>query len=77
MAEPAASTYPEELRDAVERYLESLRFSDDTVTGRLEDAMRYSLLAGGSASGPFSHSPQRVPRAWTRTRCSRLPRPSS
>jgi geranylgeranyl diphosphate synthase, type II len=52
MAEPATSEYPDELRDAVERYLESLRFSDDAVTGRLEEAMRYSLLAGGKRIRP-------------------------
>jgi geranylgeranyl diphosphate synthase, type II len=46
----SGSGYPEHLRSAVESYLEALRFS----TGRagaessgLEQAMRYSLLAGG------------------------------
>jgi geranylgeranyl diphosphate synthase type II len=52
MAEPATSAYPDELRDTVERYLESLRFSDEAVTGRLEEAMRYSLLAGGKRIRP-------------------------
>jgi geranylgeranyl diphosphate synthase, type II len=52
MADAATSAYPDALRDAVERYLETLRFSDDAVTGRLEEAMRYSLLAGGKRIRP-------------------------
>jgi geranylgeranyl diphosphate synthase, type II len=52
MAAQAAHDYPDELRDAVERYLEALRFSDDRVTGGLEEAMRYSLLAGGKRIRP-------------------------
>ncbi len=51
----SGSGYPEHLRSAVEAYLEGLRFS----TGRagaessgLEQAMRYSLLAGGKRIRP-------------------------
>jgi geranylgeranyl diphosphate synthase type II len=36
----------------VERYLESLRFSDDLASAGLEEAMRYSLLAGGKRIRP-------------------------
>jgi geranylgeranyl diphosphate synthase type II len=44
--------YPEELRATVERYLEGLRFSDDPLTDGLEEAMAYSLLAGGKRIRP-------------------------
>ena len=44
--------YPDELRLEVERYLEGLRFSDEPLTEGLEDAMRYSLLAGGKRIRP-------------------------
>ena len=44
--------YPEHLRARVEEYLTGLRFSDDAVTAGLEDAMRYSLLAGGKRIRP-------------------------
>jgi geranylgeranyl diphosphate synthase type II len=47
------STYPEALRDEVERYLAALRFpSAAPRTAGLEDAMRYSLLAGGKRIRP-------------------------
>ncbi len=48
----AASTYPEDLRQLIEEYLESLRFSSIPDTGGLADAMRYSLLAGGKRIRP-------------------------
>lgn len=48
-AEPA---YPETLRDLVERYLESLDFAAVGRAGRLVEAMRYSLLAGGKRIRP-------------------------
>ncbi|MGI8413304.1 MAG: polyprenyl synthetase family protein [Solirubrobacteraceae bacterium] len=48
----AASTYPEHLRAEVERYLEALRFSAETPCAGLEEAMRYSLLAGGKRIRP-------------------------
>ena len=47
-----ASAYPEHLRAEVERYLETLRFSDEAPTSGLDDAMRYSLLAGGKRIRP-------------------------
>ena len=53
---PATSTlrpaYPEHLRADVERYLETIRFSDEFATAGLEEAMRYSLLAGGKRIRP-------------------------
>jgi geranylgeranyl diphosphate synthase, type II len=44
--------YPESLRADVERYLESIRFSSEFATAGLEEAMRYSLLAGGKRIRP-------------------------
>ncbi|MBA2637866.1 MAG: polyprenyl synthetase family protein [Solirubrobacterales bacterium] len=44
--------YPEELRLEVERYLEDLRFGAEAATRGLEEAMRYSLLAGGKRIRP-------------------------
>jgi geranylgeranyl diphosphate synthase, type II len=53
---PATSTsrpvYPEHLRADVERYLEGIRFSDEFATAGLDEAMRYSLLAGGKRIRP-------------------------
>jgi geranylgeranyl diphosphate synthase type II len=53
---PATSTfrpaYPEHLRADVERYLEAIRFSAEFATAGLEEAMRYSLLAGGKRIRP-------------------------
>jgi geranylgeranyl diphosphate synthase, type II len=49
---PETVQYPEHLRDQVDRYLESLRFSTERVAGGLEEAMRYSLLAGGKRIRP-------------------------
>jgi len=48
-----ANGYPEGLRDEVERYLAELRFSSEPRTAGLEDAMRYSLLAGGKRIRPI------------------------
>ena len=45
-------SYPEQLRLEVEHYLETLRFGPDSLTGGLEEAMRYSLLAGGKRVRP-------------------------
>jgi geranylgeranyl diphosphate synthase type II len=50
--EPVQLRYPEHLRSEVDAYLESLRFSDEPATAGLEDAMRYSLLAGGKRIRP-------------------------
>lgn len=47
--EPA---YPEDLRQLIEAHLGSLRFSERQRTAGLEDAMRYSLLAGGKRIRP-------------------------
>jgi geranylgeranyl diphosphate synthase type II len=44
--------YPDHLREQVEAYLAELRFSDDAITAGLEEAMRYSLLAGGKRIRP-------------------------
>ncbi len=47
-----APSYPEHLRAEVERYLEQLRFAGDDAATGLEEAMRYSLLAGGKRIRP-------------------------
>ncbi|HXW59372.1 MAG TPA: farnesyl diphosphate synthase [Solirubrobacteraceae bacterium] len=44
--------YPDHLRAEVERYLEGMRFSSEPLTAGLEEAMRYSLLAGGKRIRP-------------------------
>jgi geranylgeranyl diphosphate synthase type II len=50
---PAAEVaYPEHLRSEVERYLSDLRFSSEPASAGLEEAMRYSLLAGGKRIRP-------------------------
>jgi geranylgeranyl diphosphate synthase, type II len=46
------SEYPEDLREMVEGYLRELRFSPAPATTGLDDAMRYSLLAGGKRIRP-------------------------
>ncbi len=46
------SGYPDHLRDQVEAYLEALRFSSEPAADGLEEAMRYSLLAGGKRIRP-------------------------
>jgi geranylgeranyl diphosphate synthase, type II len=51
-AEPARPAYPEHLRAEVERYLERMRFSEEQLTAGLDEAMRYSLLAGGKRIRP-------------------------
>jgi geranylgeranyl diphosphate synthase type II len=45
-------SYPEDLRSLVDAELEQLRFPAPTLAGGLEDAMRYSLLAGGKRVRP-------------------------
>jgi geranylgeranyl diphosphate synthase type II len=47
-----SGTYPDELRAEIEDYLERLRFSEESLTDRLVEAMRYSLLAGGKRIRP-------------------------
>ena len=46
------ASYPENLREQVERYLREMRFSEEALTSGLEEAMRYSLLAGGKRIRP-------------------------
>ena len=46
------SAYPDDLRELVEDYLGELRFSDRAATAGLDEAMRYSLLAGGKRIRP-------------------------
>jgi geranylgeranyl diphosphate synthase type II len=44
--------YPDDLRELVEDYLRGLQFSDRPATAGLDEAMRYSLLAGGKRIRP-------------------------
>jgi len=44
--------YPEHLREEVEAYLAMMRFADEPAAAGLEEAMRYSLLAGGKRIRP-------------------------
>ncbi|HEX2128285.1 MAG TPA: farnesyl diphosphate synthase [Solirubrobacterales bacterium] len=44
--------YPDDLREQVEDYLQGLTFSARGSTAGLEEAMRYSLLAGGKRIRP-------------------------
>jgi geranylgeranyl diphosphate synthase, type II len=47
-----ASMYPDDLRSLVDAALDDLRFSTAQPTAGLEQAMRYSLLAGGKRVRP-------------------------
>ncbi len=47
-----SASYPDHLREEVERYLEQLSFSEEAMTAGLEEAMRYSLLGGGKRIRP-------------------------
>jgi geranylgeranyl diphosphate synthase type II len=49
---PAPAAYPEHLRAEVEAYLEALTFAREPAAAGLEEAMRYSLLAGGKRIRP-------------------------
>jgi geranylgeranyl diphosphate synthase type II len=49
---PAAPSYPEHLRAQVDAYLSTLHFTSEPDTGGLEEAMLYSLLAGGKRIRP-------------------------
>ncbi len=49
---PDVPSYPDHLRREVDRYLEGLRFTTDPAVAGLEEAMRYSLLAGGKRIRP-------------------------
>jgi geranylgeranyl diphosphate synthase, type II len=46
------AAYPDDLRDMVEGFIADLRFGDAVPTAGLEEAMRYSLLAGGKRIRP-------------------------
>jgi geranylgeranyl diphosphate synthase type II len=48
----AEAVYPEHLREAVEAHLAGLRFAREPAAAGLEEAMRYSLLAGGKRIRP-------------------------
>jgi geranylgeranyl diphosphate synthase type II len=48
----AVPAFPDHLRVQVDVYLEQLRFSTDPGIAGLEEAMRYSLLAGGKRIRP-------------------------
>lgn len=45
-------SYPEELRALVDSHLAEVSFSEDEPTSGLQEAMRYSLLAGGKRIRP-------------------------
>jgi geranylgeranyl diphosphate synthase, type II len=45
-------SYPEDLRSAIDSALKELRFSAAPATAGIEEAMRYSLLAGGKRVRP-------------------------
>jgi geranylgeranyl diphosphate synthase type II len=49
---PVAATYPVELQERVDAYLADLRFAREAAVEGLEEAMRYSLLAGGKRIRP-------------------------
>jgi geranylgeranyl diphosphate synthase, type II len=46
------TAYPDDLRELVEQYLAALSFSNLEETAGLDEAMRYSLLAGGKRIRP-------------------------
>ena len=52
MTATQAPPYPDHLRTEVEAYIAELRFSSEVGTAGLEEAMRYSLLAGGKRIRP-------------------------
>lgn len=48
----SVAEYPDHLRQQVDEYLQELRFSPEPSVAGLQDAMRYSLLAGGKRVRP-------------------------
>ncbi len=52
MSSVETALYPVELQRQVDDYLRGLRFAAEPGTARLEEAMRYSLLAGGKRIRP-------------------------
>ena len=64
--------YPEPLRELIDDYLAGLRFASEAGPAPLDEfqeAMRYSLLAGGSGCVPSSVSRAPRPRAPSRRAC--------
>ena len=55
----------------MERYLETIRFSDEFATAGLEEAMRYSLLAGGKRIRPVLALATAEALGHPRARCCR------
>jgi geranylgeranyl diphosphate synthase, type II len=51
-APPQEAVYPVELQERVDSYLSGLGFAGEAATRGLEEAMRYSLLAGGKRIRP-------------------------
>ena len=51
-AQRPAPAYPDNLRALVDELLGGLRFSDERAIAGLDEAMRYSLLAGGKRIRP-------------------------
>jgi geranylgeranyl diphosphate synthase, type II len=51
-ARAQVAAYPDHLRAEVEAYLQDLRFAREPAADGLEEAMRYSLLAGGKRIRP-------------------------
>ncbi len=47
-----APSYPVDLQRQVDTYLQGLHFASEPATARLDEAMRYSLLAGGKRIRP-------------------------
>jgi geranylgeranyl diphosphate synthase type II len=47
-----AGPYPDDLRSIVDEFLAELRFSSEPAVAGLQEAMRYSLLAGGKRIRP-------------------------
>jgi geranylgeranyl diphosphate synthase, type II len=52
MTRPETTGYPQDLRELVDAYLGELRFGSEPATAGLQEAMRYSLLAGGKRVRP-------------------------
>ncbi len=51
-ASTPAGSYPERLREEIDGYLANMHFVEEPSTEGLEEAMRYSLLAGGKRIRP-------------------------
>ena len=71
------SDYPEDLRELVDSYLASLSFDAHDSTAGLQEAMRYSLLAGGKRIRPVLCLATGLALGASPRRCCRPPRRSS